>query len=250
MGKRRAGRKEKIKNGESMLPPGVVCEREKTLPTDEDWSVLFSPIKAVFVPRFNELDSGMLFLLSILTLYVDAEARDVFLSMLLQNNKGVWGLVGVAVFILWGLKALFHNFVAWEKSEETKKSMVYFSSVCCGLSWVFSSFFCATEQEVSPGQIFGIFNLIQGILLLILVRFGYMGHQDFDDGDTPLPWAILAISLTTSLFFTLRNGLGWQIAEVYATCVTFVMNFSGYICKTAAPKKEMVLRRPAKHHKS
>lgn len=250
MSARKTKSKETIKNGESMLPPDFVAEHKKAAPTDDDWNMIFSPVKAAFVPNFNELDAGMLFLLSMLTLYVDAEAREIFTSMLWSKDSDIWGVVAVAFFIIWGLKALFHNFVTWEKSKETKKSMVYFASICCGLSWVFSSFFCVREQGVTLGQIFGIFNLLQGVALLVLARFGYMDHQNLDEGDTPLPWAIMSISLIACLFFTLRNGFGWHTAEAYATCVTFVMNFSGYICKKAVPPKEIVLKRPAKSRKS
>ncbi len=134
-------------------------------------------ILVFFIPRFNEV-SLFAICLSVGTLWgISPDARDYFL-------QGETGLASGIPLVLAGIGtalSLFHILTRRHKSTLEKIMLLAFGVMACSLVG-YEGWNHGLGQDPRWLMVFPVWNMVNGVLLLLLFRFGALNTRFFQDG--------------------------------------------------------------------
>ena len=224
-GKRRSSRK--------IIPEAE--EFSDSLRREDGGDVLSSFFRWLFFPSFNELSVGLMSYLIALTL--------VFLPGFWPFITAFWNdelialLVIVILYIRMATMSVYHVFTDAPKDTATKKQLAVFAATCCMFGGVLGGYRLFVYGPNSILQLFGVWNILQGIVLSVLLKFEYIDEKSCSDRDTPFLGAIFNFGIITLLYFVLTNIIGLHPIDVFSICIAYAASFSTFICDQISPQQ-------------
>jgi hypothetical protein len=125
--------------------------------------------------------------------------------------------------------SLYHVFSNTGKTASDKNMLVFLAAVCCIATGLFGGF-RLMQIDAALIQIFGLFNLIQGIVLAILFRLEYLDEKSFSDRDTPFWGATVNFFMVFTMFSIFKFTLYLHWIDYFSILVAYAMNFSSPVC--------------------
>ncbi|HAE39599.1 MAG TPA: hypothetical protein DCG57_13335 [Candidatus Riflebacteria bacterium] len=203
---------------------------EHGVTTDDEFSKF---IIWLFVPVFDELAAGLLAYLIGLLYWFDLRQHPTVVELWNSGEPSLY--IVAAVYLYLALLSLYHVFRDVPKSADTKKTLAVFSGGCCMFSGIMGGYYLYLYGPNSYFQIFGIWNMAQGAILLFLLNFKYLNERHCTDRDTPFIGAIFNFGIVSLLYFFLKNFTSLYWVDCFAICVAYIMAFSSYICDQISP---------------
>lgn len=183
-----------------------------------------------FWPEFEELPVGLMGYSLILLTIFDGGFQDELLHLLFSTKAWLYFLFYLMIFYVI-LKSLYHVFSNCEKTREEKKSLLGFAAFCCILTGIFGGArLYMNGQEGGWLQILGLYNLLQGFTLGVLVRFEIIDESSFSDRETPFWGAITNFLAVTTLFLFLKFWHSFYWVDNFAILVAYAMTFASPLC--------------------
>lgn len=191
------------------------------------------PLKWLFMPIFDELPLGLLTYLCVLFAFYQPEARNLLVEASL-NFPII--MVVLVIFFVWvaGLSWL-HVFSSARKLKLDRKIFVCFASFCCFVSGFLGGYRLYLYGPNSLIQLFGAWNMLQGIILTFLVTAELVGEKHFSDRDTPVIGALANFAFISFIFFAMKNHFCMHPIDNFSICVAYTLNFSEYVCNLISP---------------
>lgn len=186
---------------------------------------VFSKVFAnVLIPRYNEISLFLMSIAFVLLFFTNADLRIESHEFLFENFDPR-SYIALAFFVIGILYSLFHVFTTLQKTDWEKTTMLFFAVMVNGLSGIAAG---AKMLEDSHGLlvIFPIWNIINGLLLLIMFRFGIINENSIvDDNATPLQ-VLLGFIVVGVIFVICQFVYKMYWAFTFSICVAYASNIN------------------------
>jgi hypothetical protein len=185
------------------------------------------------VPTYDELSLFLMAITLILLFATNASMREQIYNLMVEAYDGSYhghhygDVYAVAAFFLCGLcLSIYHIFTKREKTDFEKKIMLFFAVLTNAGTGIFSGWYVIKTSAVHDWLlVFPIWNIVNSVLLLLMVRFRIIDEQCISDRNATV--ALVAISLASVLimfiFCNFVFHLYWAIT--YSICIVYTTSF-------------------------
>lgn len=183
-----------------------------------------------FWPEFEELPVGLMSYSLILLTILDSGFQAELLSLLYSTKAWLYFLFYLMICLII-LKSLYHVFSNDPKNREEKKGLIGFAAFCCIFAGILGGArLYMNGQEGGWLQILGLYNILQGLTLGVLVRFEIIDESSFSDRETPFWGAIANFLAVTTLFLFLKFWHNFYWIDNFSILVAYAMTFASPLC--------------------
>ena len=174
-----------------------------------------------FIPVYDEMSLFLMAVTLIFLCIANSQMRNWILHFLSQAD----GRYILALLFLAGLGlCLYHVFTLREKSTPEKWLMMLFAILTNAGTGIISGWYVIKNSTVHNWLlVFPIWNIINGVLLLVMLRFRIIDEECISDRDATAGQvflgliAVLAIFILCNYVFKLYWAITFSICLVYAT---------------------------------
>jgi mannose-6-phosphate isomerase-like protein (cupin superfamily) len=221
--------------------PGKKKKQKKYPPYNNNFQEFFSkkepshrPPESWFLrqfwPEFEELPVGLMGY-SLILLFIFDPAFQQAISDSMNHDKAIYALITYLLVFWVILKSIFHVFSDRSKSIQDKKAMVGFAAFCCGATGIVGGArLTMIGSEGSWLHVLGLYNVLQGLFLALLIKFELIDENSFSDRETPFWGALTAFLAITTLFLFLRFQAEMHWIDNFSILVAFAMTFASPLC--------------------
>jgi hypothetical protein len=186
-----------------------------------------------FVPTYDELSLFLMAITLILLYAMNAPMREQIYNLMVETNHSPYhghhhgGVYALAAYFLCGLcLSIYHIFTTRETTDFEEKFMLFFAVLTNAGTGIFSGWYVIKTSVVHDWLlVFPIWNVINGVLLLLMLRFRIIDEQCISDRNATV--ALVAISLASILiifiFCNFVFHLYWAIT--YSICIVYTTSF-------------------------
>jgi hypothetical protein len=189
----------------------------------EDTADLIKEKAGWLIPVYDEL-SLFLTAITILLLYAVNTAMRVQIHGWLASNKYVCVYVIVAIFLSGLVLSIYNVFTTREKTDWEKWMMLIFAVTANAVSGIVAGVFVLKNSIVRDWLlVFPIWNIINSVLLVVMLRFKILDKDSISDRDASAAEvaigliAVILIFIFCNFVFTLHWAITFSICTIYAT---------------------------------
>lgn len=198
-----------------------------------------NPISNLFIPRYNAITLFLMSLAFVLIFCTNAELRTGFHDLFFENKLDPRIYIAFCLFVAGILFSLYHVFTARKRTDWEKIAMLFFAVFVNVLSGIAAGMH-VLKDTYGVLVIFPVWNIINGVLLLIMYRLHIIDESSIvDDYATSFQVLLGSIVVVTALvacrfIFAIHWSITFSICVSYATNIN--RTFQDFLLWTA--KKE------------
>jgi hypothetical protein len=189
----------------------------------EDTADLIKEKAGWLIPVYDEL-SLFLTAITILLLYAVNAAMRVQIHGWLASNKYVCVYVIVAIFLSGLVLSIYNVFTTREKTDWEKWMMLIFAVTANAVSGVVAGVFVLKNSVARDWLlVFPIWNIINSVLLVVMLRFKILDQDSISDRDASSAEVVIGLIAVILIFifcnfvFKLHWAITFSICTIYAT---------------------------------
>lgn len=186
-----------------------------------------------FIPTYNRLSLFIISIPMLMLLGLSGEFREVLIKVFKEDDPRLWILA--AIMFVGMFFSVLHVFTRGPRPDYQKWPMLLFAVCVNGFSAIAAGLYMLRETPRSWLWIFPLWNLINGLMLLILLRFGQITTQDISDEDVTLSQALVAGSIAVGVFLLCNYVFKFYWAVTYSVCVVYATGFSRAVQQLLCP---------------
>jgi hypothetical protein len=179
-------------------------------------------------PEFEELPVGLMAFTMLIMVLLETDLQNLFLAAL-EIESNLFFLLILLNIVVFGVLSIFHVFSKRQKTDQEKRGMVGFAIFCCIISGVMGGYRLYLEQS-SWLQIFGVWNVIQGLAAALLFHAKAINENSLSDENAPLAGTIANFVLVGTLYIFLKFGFNLHYIDSFSICVAYAMSLSSAVC--------------------
>lgn len=179
-------------------------------------------------PDFEELPIGLMAFTILLMALLEPDLR-ILVDEGISGSAGLLWIGGLFNVMIFGSLALFHVFSGSKKTKKEKRGMVALAAFCCIVSGLLGGYRLYLEQS-SLVQLFGVWNIVQGLAVALLLAIKAINESSLTAKETPLTGAIANFVIIAALYVVLKYGLAMHYLDNFSICVAYAMTFSSAVC--------------------
>ncbi len=176
-----------------------------------------------FIPVYDEMSLFLMAVTLIFLCIANSQMRNWILHFLSQADGEVYILV--LLFLAGLVLSVYHVFTPREKNWIEKWFMMVFAVITNASTGIFSGWYVIENNAVHNWLllVFPIWNIINGALLLVMMRFKIIDEECISDRDATAGQvflgliAVLAIFVLCNYVFELYWAITFSICIIYAT---------------------------------
>jgi len=215
-------------------PPLTMDEREKqakaelvleniAMGSSGDTAELIREKAGWFIPVYDEL-SLFLMATTLVLLYFVNTTMQVQIHNWISEYSNVWVYIIGTIFLCGLYLSIYHVFTTREKTEAEKWGMLIFAVLTNAATGIVAGLYVLKNDNVRDWQlIFPIWNIINGALLLLMLRFKIIDEECISDRDAKATEVIIGLTAVLVIFifcnyiFKLYWAITFSICIIYAT---------------------------------
>lgn len=184
-------------------------------------------LRRIFVPQYDEL---ALFLMSsafILVIITHEGLRAVAFRIVLA-----WQFYSLLVVVLFGLGIVFtiyHVFISREKTYREKKLMLFSAVMINGFGGVVAGEHVIGEATSLLTLIFPLWNIANGLLLLLMYRFDILDEDIIVDDDAAPYEVVIGLCVVLMTFAISTFVFDLHPVVVFSMCVAYATNINALV---------------------
>jgi hypothetical protein len=193
--------------------------------SSDDVAELYREKSGWFIPTYDELSLFLMAVTFILLGAVNAAMRE-------QIYKWLTGTHDLRVYLLFvvflgGLAlSLYHVFTAKEKTDYEKMVMLFFAVVANAGTGIISGWYVIKDSDVNNWQlVFPVWNIINGALLLLMLRLRIIDEKCISDRDTTAVQIILGLAAVLIIFILCNYVFKLYWAVTFSICIVYTTSF-------------------------
>lgn len=175
------------------------------------------------IPTYDELSLFLMAFTFILLCAVNSQLRNWIRHFFSQTHDWV-AYICVLLFLAGLGLSLFHVFTRREKTIFEKQLMMLFAVLTNAGIGIIAGWYVLKSNDVRDWQlIFPIWNIINGVLLLLMLRFRIIDEECISDRDADATEVVIGIAAVLVIFifcnfiFKLYWAITFSICIIYAT---------------------------------
>jgi hypothetical protein len=197
--------------------------RPQDLPDDQ--AVLYGERPGWFIPSYDELSLFLMAVTLILLYAANAPLRDDIHKLIMESHDV--RVYAIAVVFLCGMGlSIYHIFTTREKTGFEKNMMLFFAVLANAVTGIIAGVFVLRQAAVGDWLlIFPVWNIINGVLLLVMLRCRIIDEECISDRDATASQVVVGLA-TLFIVFVFCNyvfQLYWAIT--FSICIVYVTSF-------------------------
>ncbi|MGA1979561.1 MAG: hypothetical protein ABSG99_03205 [Sedimentisphaerales bacterium] len=176
-----------------------------------------------FIPVYDEL-SLFLTAATLILLYVVNTTMRVQIHNWIAEHSYVWVYIMGTIFLCGMGLSVYNVFTTREKTDTEKWIMLIFAVLANAVTGIVAGLYVLKSNAVRDWQlVFPIWNIINGALLLLMLRFKIIDEECISDRDANATEVIMSLAAVLIIFalcnyvFKLYWAITFSICIIYAT---------------------------------
>lgn len=191
--------------------------------SSEDTAELIREKAGWLIPVYDEL-SLFLTATTLILLYIVNTTMRVQIHNWISEYNNVWIYIVGAIFLCGLYLSVYHVFITREKTEAEKWGMLIFAVMANAITGIIAGLYVLKNDNVRDWQlVFPIWNIINGALLLLMLRFKIIDEECISDRDANATEVVIGLTAILIIFaicnyvFKLYWAITFSICIIYAT---------------------------------
>jgi hypothetical protein len=183
-----------------------------------------------FIPKYDELTLFMTSVAFLLLFFSTGGLRSSLYKFWREADlRGkFWMPVAVLIFSVGIVLSLYHVFTARRKTEGEKFAMLFFALLANAAGGILAGAHILSNWNDAPCilMLFPLWNIINGILLLLLFRAGEIDTSSISDENARMGEVIFGFVIILGIFVVCRFVFELYWALTFSICVVYATSFS------------------------
>jgi hypothetical protein len=195
------------------------------LSTAQDTAELYREKAGWFIPTYDELSLFLMAATFILLGATNATMREqIYKWITASDDVRVYIL---AVIFLGGLfLSLYHVFTIREKTKFEKMAMLFFAVAANAGTGIISGWYVIKNSDVHNWQlVFPIWNIINGVLLLLMLRLKIIDEECISDRDANATEVVISMAAVLIIFALCNYVFKLYWAITFSICIIYTTSF-------------------------
>lgn len=178
-----------------------------------------------FVPVYDEL-SLFLMAVTLILLYIVNITMRVQIHNWISEYSNAWIYIIGAIFLCGLGLSVYHAFTKIEKTDVEKWGMLVFAVLANAVSGIVAGLYVLKTDNVRNWLIiFPIWNIINGALLLLMLRLKIIDESCISDRDATLVQIILGLIAVLIIFIFCNYVFKLYWAITFSICIVYTTSF-------------------------
>jgi DNA-directed RNA polymerase subunit RPC12/RpoP len=189
----------------------------------EDAAELMKEKAGWLIPVYDELSLFLMATTLILLYFVNTTMRVQIYNWISEYGSEWVYIIGI-IFLCGLYLSVYHVFTTREKSEPEKWGMLIFAVLTNAVTGIVAGLYVLKNDNVRNWQlVFPIWNILNGILLLLMLRFKIIDEECISDRDASATEVVIGLAAVLIIFalcnyvFKLYWAITFSICIIYAT---------------------------------
>ena len=193
-------------------------------------------LSRLLIPRYDEMSLFLMSIAFVLLFFTDAELRTRSHELLLSESA-LTRYLFLLFFVAGLLLSLYHVFTKRRKNTPEKIAMLVFAVMVNGLSGVAAG---VHMLEHSRGilMVFPIWNIVNGGLLLLMLRFDIIDESSIVDDNAAPVQLVLGGLVVVAALIVCRFVFELYWAVTFSICVAYATNLNRAVQSVFAARAE------------
>jgi hypothetical protein len=193
--------------------------------SSEDAAELIEEKAGWFIPVYDEL-SLFLTAATLILLYAVNTTMRVQIHNWIYKYSNAWFYIIGAIFLCGLYLSVYHVFTAREKTEVEKWGMLIFAVLTNAVSGIVAGLYVLKTDNVRNWLIiFPIWNIINGVLLILMLRFKIIDESCISDRDATSVQIILGLIVILVIFILCNYVFKLYWAITFSICIVYTTSF-------------------------
>jgi hypothetical protein len=211
-----------------------ISEREKKAKAEialmkamdsEDTAELCKEMAGWFIPIYDELSVFLISVTLILLYAGNSQMRDIFRYVTAHIREGEILIFSLVFLTGFGL-SLYHVFTSREKTSFEKMIMMLFAVVTNAGTGIIAGWYVIKHGSIHNWLlIFPIWNLINGVFMLLMLRFRIVDEECISDRDATAKQVILGLIAVFVIFIFCNYVFKLHWAITFSICIIYTTSF-------------------------
>ena len=176
-----------------------------------------------FKPEYNEFSLFLMSITTILILLTSGIISNIFSKRISSDYHLIYYIVS-ALFILYGLLLpIYHSFTERKKTKSEKIAMMVFAVLAQSICGIYASGYII-ENSQGLLIIFPLWNLINSVLIIMLVRYEFINEEIIIDDNVTASEVIIGLVSVSILFCLSKYIFNQYWAVTYSICLVYSLN--------------------------
>jgi hypothetical protein len=193
--------------------------------SSEDTAELIKEKAGWFIPVYDELSLFLTAATLILLYTVNTTMRIQIHNWISEYSNALVYIIGT-IFLCGLYLSVYHVFTTREKTEAEKWGMLIFAVLTNAVTGIVAGLYVLKNDNVRDWQlVFPICNIINGVILILMLRFKIIDQECISDRDANTTEVIIGL-IAVLIIFTLCNyafKLYWAIT--FSICIIYATSF-------------------------
>jgi hypothetical protein len=191
----------------------------------EDTADLMKEKAGWFIPVYDEL-SLFLMAATLILLYIVNTTMRVQIHNWISEYSNVSVYIVGAIFLCGLCLSIYHTFTNREKTDVEKWGMLIFAVLANAVSAIVAGLYVLKNDNVRNWLIiFPIWNIINGAMLLLMLRFKIIDEECISDRDATPIQIILGLSAVLIIFIFCNYVFKLYWAITFSICIIYTTSF-------------------------
>jgi hypothetical protein len=183
-----------------------------------------------FIPKYDELTLFMTSVAFLLLFFSTGLLRNSLYKFWRQADAEgkFWMPVAVLIFSAGIVLSLYHVFTERRKTEAEKFVMLFFAVLANAAGGILAGMHIMSNWNDAPCilMLFPLWNIINGIVLLFLLRTGEIDTSSISDEDARPGEVVFGFLIILGIFAVCRFAFELYWALTFSICVVYATSFS------------------------
>jgi DNA-directed RNA polymerase subunit RPC12/RpoP len=191
----------------------------------EDIAELYREKAGWFIPTYDELSLFLMAATFILLGATNATMREqIYKGITVFHDLRVY--IMVVIFLGGIILSSYHVFTTREKTKFEKTVMLFFAVAANAGTGIISGWYVIKNSDVHNWQlVFPIWNIINGALLLLMLRFRIIDEECISDREATLVQIILGLASVLIIFIFCNYVFDLYWAITFSICIVYTTSF-------------------------
>jgi hypothetical protein len=196
----------------------------------------------LFVPHYDELSLFTMSYVLILLVVTNALSLKWGNQNLVFDSESFAALPIIIPFLAGLILCVYHAFSNRKKSLFEKKLMLIYAVMLNGFSGIWAGAYLIESSGNWQLSLFPIWNIINGFILIALLRGSTIDEDCIDDQDVSLIKLIFSTGIVTAIFLVCHYHLELAWAITLSICIVWTSNLNNVAGTLIERAKIIVLR--------
>jgi DNA-directed RNA polymerase subunit RPC12/RpoP len=196
---------------------------KNALDSPDDTAELFKEKAGWFIPTYDEL-SLFIMAITLILLYITNSTMRGQIHKWMITQHSIWAYILAVIFVCGLCLSIYHIFTTREKTDIEKWGMLLFAVLANAVTGIIAGVYVIKNTTVHDWLlVFPIWNIVNGALLLMMLRLRIIDEECISDRDATASEviiglvAVLVILIFCNYVFKMHWAITFSICIIYAT---------------------------------